>query len=270
MKAMINGIKVDYALEGKAKAPVLVLVHGFPFSRAFWKGQVAALKRDFRVLTYDLRGLGKSQLGPAPQPLEAYVDDLIALLDKLKLERVALAGLSMGGYIALRAAQREPGRFWALALCDTRADADSDEGKLKRASGIKGIREKGVDVYVRAMLPNLFAAATLQSRPAAPKALLAIMKASKADGMCNALAAMAGRTDTTSALARFRMPVLVLGGDEDKLSPPDVAQAMVARIPGADWVLLQGAGHVSNLDAPEAFNRALGEFLRRTSVGVLG
>lgn len=264
MKAKLNGISIDYTLHGKPGLPVLVLVHGFPFSQAFWQGQVAGLKRRFRVLTYDLRGMGKSTLGPAPQPLEAYVDDLLALLDHLKLRRVALAGLSMGGYIALRAVQRDPAHFWALALCDTRADSDSDEAKLKRASGIKGLREKGVGVYVRAMLPNLFAEATLKRRPAVVKGLHKIMAASHADGMANALSAMAGRTDCTPALKGFKMPVLVLVGQEDKLTPPVVAKAMAGKLGRRATVkVLKSAGHVSNLEQPKAFNAALEAFMEK-------
>jgi 3-oxoadipate enol-lactonase len=257
VRVKLNGIVVDYALDSREGAPVLALLHGFPFNRHFWKGQVADLKGQFQVLTYDLRGMGQTDLGRPPQPLEAYVDDLFALLDHLKLPKVALAGLSMGGYIALRAVQREPQRFWALALCDTRADADSDEGKLKRAAGIKAIREKGAEAYSRAMLPNLLA----PSSPAAP-GLLKIMLSAKADGMANALSAMAGRSDTSAVLPGLTVPTLVLAGAEDKLIPGAVAEEMAAKIPGAKLTILAGAGHASNLDKPDDFNRELAQFLK--------
>lgn len=264
MKAIVNGIRMDYSLDGKAGLPVLVLIHGYPFNRRFWQAQVAGLKGRFRILTYDLRGMGKSQLGPAPQPMEAYVDDLLALLDLLQIRRAALAGLSMGGYIALRAVQRDPQRFWALALCDTRADADSDEAKLKRAAGIKNLRSKGVGAYVRAMLPGLFAASTLERRPAVARRLLKIMQASRADGMANALSAMAGRTDSVAALPKFEQPVLVLVGAQDQLAPPALAKAMAAKLGRrGQFKLIPQAGHVSNLEQPQAFNRHLEAFLER-------
>ena len=124
----INGIELAYQVDGAAGAPWVVLVHGFPFNRSTWSAQVEVLKADFQVLTYDLRGMGQSELGDAPQPLEAYVDDLLALMDELGIAKAALGGLSMGGYIALRTIQRAPDRFWALALCDTKSEPDSDEG----------------------------------------------------------------------------------------------------------------------------------------------
>lgn len=258
MKASVNGISVDYSLEGKKGGLELVLIHGFPFSRAMWAPQIAALKKNYRVLSYDLRGLGKSRLGKAPQPLEAYVDDLLLLIEKLKLKAPILCGLSMGGYIALRAVEREPGRFRALALCDTRADADQDVVKLRRAAGIKALREKGVTVYCKAMLPGLLAKGA--AAPAA-KGLLKIMMASKADGMANALSAMAGRTDCSAALRDFKIPLLIMVGDQDQLTPPELARAMSMMVERANFSRVPEAGHVSNLDNPGAFNSQLLSFL---------
>lgn len=253
----INAIKLEYQVDGAAGKPWVVLVHGFPFDRSTWAGQVAALKADFQVLSYDLRGLGHSELGPAPQPLEAYVDDLLALMDHLQIPVAALGGLSMGGYISLRAAQRAPERFWALALCDTKSEPDTDEGKLGRAAGIKALHGNGVEAFSQAMLPKLLL------RPSAPagQALLATMLKNRAVGMANALAAMQGRTDTTPGLKALKIPTLVLVGSGDAVTPPKGAQVMAAHIPGAKLVILEDAGHVSNLEAPEAFNLELLAFL---------
>ncbi len=261
MQAKINGITMRFDLAGKAQAPVVILVHGFPFDLSLWKAQVAALKKDFRVLSYDLRGMGKSGLGPAPQPLEAYVDDLFALMDHLGLKQAGAAGLSMGGYIVLRAMQREPSRFWALALCDTRADADSDEGRLKRAAGIKAVREKGVAAFVKGMLPNLLCK---QKSPAAT-ALLKMMLSSNADGVANALAAMAARTDSTASLKDIKIPALVVTGDQDALMPPLIAKGLALKIKASEFVEIPDAGHVSNLENPVAFNKAFLAFLRKAA-----
>jgi 3-oxoadipate enol-lactonase len=256
MRIKLNGILADYKLEGEAGKPAVVLVHGFPFSKEMWKAQAEALKKDYQVLAYDLRGMGQSSLGKAPQLLEAYVDDLFALLDFLKLKKAALAGLSMGGYIALRAMQRDPERFRALLLCDTRSDPDSDEGKLKRAAGIAAIRQKGADAFSRAMLPNL-----LQDQGAKAAGLLRLMLGNKADGMANALAAMAARSDCSASLKEIRVPALVVVGSEDKITPPALAEGMAKAIPGARLAVIPGAGHVSNFDKPAEFNRLMLEFL---------
>lgn len=258
MRRAVNGIEIAYDVQGREGAPWVVLVHGFPFSRAIWSGQVTALARDFRVLTYDLRGLGETALGPFPQPLEAYVDDLLGLLDALGIARAGLAGLSMGGYIALRAVERAPDRFSALALCDTRAEPDTDEGKLGRAAGIRSLHRDGGPAFLAGLLPKLL----LRPDSAAGRALMEVMLRNSAAGMANALAAMQGRTDTTPALAAFDLPVLVLVGSGDQLTPPDVARALARRIRGARLEVLANAGHVSNLEAPEAFNAALTEFFR--------
>jgi len=256
MRIAVNGIEIGYDVAGPEGAPWLVLVHGFPFTRALWEGQVPSLARRHRVLTYDLRGLGESALGPAPQPLEAYVDDLLALMDALGVERAGLAGLSMGGYIALRAVERAPERFRALALCDTRPEADTNEGKLGRAAGIRALHGGAVETFVDGLLPKLLL------RPDAPagRALRALMLGNAAGGMANALAAMMGRTDTSGALGDFDLPTLVIVGSDDALTPPSAAEAMAARIPGARLEVLAGAGHVSNLEAPEAFTGALLRF----------
>jgi len=194
--------------------------------------------------------------------MEAYVDDLFALMDRLGLKKAALCGLSMGGYVALRAAQREPGRLSALALCDTRADADGNPAKLKRAAGIRSLREKGVRAFCEGMLPGLLSAGALES--AQGSRLLALMAKNKADGLCNALSAMAGRLDLSEALPSFEMPCLVLVGSNDSLTPPELSRAMAAAIKGAQLAEIPGAGHASSWEAPEAFNQALLNFFGKS------
>jgi pimeloyl-ACP methyl ester carboxylesterase len=262
MKFRINGIDCEASLTGPQGAPALALLHGFPFSKELWKSQVPALSREFRVLSYDLRGMGKSSLGKAPQPLESYVDDLLALMDKLRLPQAALCGLSMGGYVALRAVQREPGRFSALALCDSKAEADGNAAKLKRAAGIKALRQDGVRAFAKGMLPSLLSEAGAASE--AGKSLLALMCKNKVEGLCNALSAMAGRTDLGEALPSLALPCLVLVGSKDSLTPPELSRAMASAIPGAQCVELPGAGHASNWEQPAAFNQALLDFFRKT------
>lgn len=258
MRATVNGIELAHDVAGARGRPWVMLVHGFPFTRASWAAQVAALAPDFRVLTWDPRGLGESPLGPAPQPLEAYVDDLLGLMTAVGAERAGLAGLSMGGYIALRAVEKAPARFWAIALCDTRSEADTDEAKLGRATAIQTLHRAGVEPFVRSLLPKL----VLRPDSAAGRALLEQMLSQEATGLANALAAMQGRTDTTASLAKISVPTLVLVGDGDALTPPPASRDLAARIPNARLTVLENAGHVSNLDAPEAFSAALTGFFR--------
>jgi 3-oxoadipate enol-lactonase len=265
MIVKLNSLPVHYWLHGPRQAPALVLIHGFPFNHNLWQGQVGPLSRSFRVLTYDLRGMGQSALGPAPQPLEAYVDDLEALMAHVGFSSAALCGLSMGGYIALRAVQRQPGRYWALALCDTRADADSDEGKLNRAAGIKAIQAKGPAPFIEGMLPKLLWKGTLKSKPAVAGFLRRMMGSCPAQGMANALSAMAGRGDTRPALARFPRPLLCLAGRHDAIAPPDVARSMAVLAKRGSSVVIPRAAHLSCLENPSAFNAVLLRFLKRAT-----
>ena len=134
MKAVVNGGEVFYVERGISDAAPIVLIHGFPFSHEMWEPQIEVLQKRFRVIAYDLRGHGKSGVGDGQYTLEFFVDDLLGLLGHLKIERAVLCGLSMGGYIALRAVERNPERVRSLILADTQSKADSNEAKLKRAS----------------------------------------------------------------------------------------------------------------------------------------
>ena len=133
MKAKINGINIDYNFYPVEESPTVVFVHGFPFNQKMWQPQVEVLKGKCSILTYDGRGLGQSEVGDGQFMFENLVDDFIELLRSLKIETVIACGLSMGGYIILRAYEKQPKMFHALILCDTRAEADGNEAKLKRA-----------------------------------------------------------------------------------------------------------------------------------------
>ncbi len=139
------------------QARPIVLIHGFPFSHEMWSPQIAFLEKKLRVIAYDVRGHGKSDVGDGQYTLELFVDDLIGLLDHLKIEKAVLCGLSMGGYIALRAIERNPERWHALVLCDTSSQADSNEAKLRRAATIRAIKREGVKPFADTFLESAFA-----------------------------------------------------------------------------------------------------------------
>ena len=140
----------------------IIFVHGFPFDNNMWKKQVRALSSDFCCVTYDIRGLGNSPAGDGQFTLEMFVEDLFGIIEGLKLSKPVLCGLSMGGYIALRAIEKDEEKFRALILCDTKSSADNDETKLKRAAGIKKINTEGVGKYVSEFIPNCFAEESIE------------------------------------------------------------------------------------------------------------
>jgi 3-oxoadipate enol-lactonase len=239
-----------------------VLVHGFPFSSEMWKGQVQMLReKNLRIITYDLRGHGNSGAGDGQYTIELFVDDLIALIDRLDITKTILCGFSMGGYVALRAIERNPERFGALMLCDTMSAADSNEARLRRAASIKVIKEKGVGPFAEGFLKAVFAPQSFSARAGVVDEMRKIIMSNPAIGICGALLAMAGRTDTTEALGKIVVPTLVIVGEHDNVTPLAAAQTMKDKIPNSRLQVIGGAAHVSNMENPSAFNECMASFL---------
>ncbi len=263
MKLQVNGSTIEYETAGPRNGIPLVLVHGFPFSRAMWAYQVDALKKDHYVVTYDVRGHGGSDPGDGQYTLELFVDDLVALLDHLRLRTVVGVGLSMGGYILLRAIERHPERFRGLVLCDTRAEADGNEGKVKRARQAADIRKDGLAGFSESFLKAVFHEKTFAEKPAAVEAIRSVIERTSPVAIAGTLIALAGRTDSTPSLFRIAVPALVMVGRHDAVTPPSAAQAMKEKIPGAELHLIPDAGHMSNLENPEEFTTHLFNFLHK-------
>jgi 3-oxoadipate enol-lactonase len=189
-------------------------------------------------VAYDIRGFGET---PADGPffLEELVDDLGALLDRLRLERVVLCGLSMGGYIAQRFAIRYPRRLRGLVLADTRSEADSEEAKLKRIASLKKLKEEGVAAFARDFLPTLLSPATRETRPDLVAEMLRLIEANPATAIGNALLALASRLDSTAALAAVAVPTLLLVGEADIGFRP--AMEAIAKARAAPLVVMRRA-----------------------------
>jgi 3-oxoadipate enol-lactonase len=263
MKAVVDGDEIFYVDAGISKATPIVLIHGFPFSHEMWDPQIEALQKQFRVIAYDLRGHGKSGVGDGQYTLEFFVDDLLGLLDHLKLERAVLCGLSMGGYIALRAVERNPERVQGLILADTQAKADSNEAKLKRAAAIKSVKAMGVKAYAEGFVKSVFAPQTLANNKAAVEKIRGIIQSNSSLGICGGLLALASRTDTTESLPGIKVPTLILVGEHDASTPPSASQEMHNRIPNSEIYVIPNAAHLSNLENSEKFNEHLLDFLGR-------
>jgi 3-oxoadipate enol-lactonase len=262
MRLEVPGASIEYETAGPRNGLPVVFVHGFPFSRAMWTPQTEALKTDHYVVTYDVRGHGGSDPGDGQYSVELFVDDLIALLDRLHLKTVVAAGLSMGGYILLRAIERHPERFRGLVLADTRSEADGNEGRVRRARQAADVREKGLVSFAENFLKAVFAESTLKEKPAVVESIRAVILGTSPLAVAGTLIALAGRTDSTPSLFRIAVPTLILVGREDALTPPSAAQAMKDKIPGAGMRVIPRAGHLANLENPEEFTKHLAEFLQ--------
>ena len=261
MKVTIQGTGIEYSVEGPRTGIPVIFIHGFPFDRSIWKGQVDLLKNQFYTVTYDIRGYGGSDAGDGQYTIELFVDDLIALLDHLKISRGVLVGLSMGGYISLRAAERNPERVRGLVLCDTRSEADSNEGKIRRADQARIVQREGTRDFARSFVAGLFDETSFAEKPEIVESIRMLIERTSPRSIVGTLIALGGRTDTTPALYNIRVPTLVLVGRHDTLTPVSASTAMKEKIPGAEMHIIPHAGHLSNLENPEEFNEHLLNFL---------
>jgi 3-oxoadipate enol-lactonase len=255
----VRGIEIAYEDTGRGE-PV-VLLHGFPFDRSLWRGQAEALDEGFRVIAPDLRGFGDSSAGDGPATMEEMAADVAALLDELGVGRAVVGGLSMGGYIGLAFARLYPERVRALVLADTRAEADSDEARRTREETALRALAEGMTTIADAMMPKLLAPATLDARPEVVERVRDMILGTIPAGAAAALRGMALRRDQTDWLAEINAPTLIIVGSEDAITPPALSEAMRAKIVGARLEVIEGAGHVSNLERPGEFDRALADFL---------
>ncbi len=261
-EASIAGDNVHYLDEGDGE-PALILLHAFPLHAGMWAPQIAALAgRRTRVMAPDLLGFGTTDApeDPAVYSVDAWADQVAGLLDHLGLGRVVLGGLSMGGYAAFAFVRRHRDRLAGLVLADTRPGPDTAQVAERRRRQARQVTEQGTAELRETMLAGLLGEHTRTHRPDVVDTVRTLTDNPSA-GFVGALSAMRKRLDSTGDLAGIEVPTLVVVGDEDALSPPEVARAMHAAIPRSTLTVLPRSGHLSNLEAPDAFGTAVGRFL---------
>ena len=250
--------------------PVLLLVHGFPLDHTMWQSQIDYFGSHGRVIAPDLRGFGGSSNAAPPEgsshcaiEMCTYADDLAALLDRLEITRpIVFCGLSMGGYIAWQFCAKYPERVAALVVCDTRSFADTPQAVAGRFALGARVLAEGIEPVAAAMLPKFFGPDTVAKQlPCIADTVAAMHRASPA-GVAAALGAMARRPDMAASLAEIHVPTLVVVGEHDAISPVEEMRGIAERVPGAEFVVIPGAGHMSPLEDPATFNAALDHFLR--------
>ncbi len=261
MHIPINDGTLYVEQSGAASGPDVVFLHGFPFSHAMWDDQVQALGKTYRVTTYDIRGHGLSDVGDGQYSVERHVDDLFALLTSLNIAKPVIVGLSMGGYIALRALERDQRRFSAAVLCDTRSEADTNEAKINRFNAVGAVKRIGSEAYGKEFAKAVFAPGADQRVPAAVQKIVSIISHTPPLSIAGTQLALATRTDTTASLSSLTLPVLILVGEHDRITPVAAAEAMHTRIPGSTMAVVPQAGHLSNMENPGFFNEHLMTFL---------
>lgn len=256
---------LSFAEDGSG-TPVL-LIHAFPLDRHMWNAQRDALGARFRVITPDLRGFGDTPASSASVSMEQHADDVARLLDALGIRRVAVCGLSLGGYVVFALWRRHRGRISALALADTRATADTPAARERREQLIALARTEGVLAVADAQVTSALGATTRRTRPALVHRVRDMMVgASSVEGIIGTLEAMMARPDSTPLLGTIDVPTLLIAGDEDAVTPVKEMRTMERAIPGATLHVVGEAGHLTCLEQPDAFNDLLGGFLDRIPV----
>jgi 3-oxoadipate enol-lactonase len=236
----VNGINLAYIRRGKGTP--LVLIHGFPLDHTSWNDAASLLENHFDLILPDLRGFGQSTTVETPYTVSDMADDLAGLLDHLKIEKVVLAGHSMGGYVALAFAKKYPQRVSGLGLISSQAAADSPEGKDRRYQTAADVAQKGVGIVADAMTPKLSANARVQTF------VRAVIEQQSPSAVIGALKAMAEREDVMAYLSAITFPVTLIHGGADLLIPIVRAQEIKAALPSAQLVALQDAGHMPMME----------------------
>lgn len=263
MNKTINGLSVN--LFGDEKNQPIIFLHGFPYDHTMWESQINFLKDKYICVAYDVRGLGSSFVGDGQYTMEFFVDDLFSIITELKLNKPIICGLSMGGYIALRAVEKNQDLFSALILLDTRSEADDNAGKLKRASNINLINTEGLEKFVKSFVTYCFADETQVEQEELFNKTLQKSYKNNPVGVKGCIIAIMSRTDTTNFLTKIKIPALVICGSFDKLTPPIVMRQLAEKIPGAEFAVVPRAGHMTPLENPDNVNDLISGFLKRKS-----
>jgi len=257
-------IKVNVAVtEEQDPKATIVFIHGFPFNKNIWKQQMVALPEHIQGIAYDVRGHGKTSSGHGYFSVDQFANDLLNLIKFLKLKNVILCGISMGGYIALRATESSPETVSGLILCDTNSMAEGNEGKLNRFAQIETIMSKDLQAFTDAFVKKIFSRDTLQKKPKVVDFIRQVILQNKEKNICATLLALASRTDTTVFLDSIKVPTLIIRGEQDQIISHEQVEILHQHIKKSTFSLIPESGHLPNLENPEQFNAILNEYLTK-------
>jgi 3-oxoadipate enol-lactonase len=262
MKVKANGIAINYLIDGPERAPWLIFSNSLATSLAMWDEQAAALSNSFRVLRYDQRGHGGSDAPAGRYPFDTLLDDALALMDALGIAKAHFAGLSMGGATALGLAERRPDRFARIVVADSPCQS-TPQSSQQWEERIAVAQKEGIEALVEPTVARWFPAETVANNPPHLNKIRAMIRATPVNGFIGCAAALAAH-DYASAVASVKCPTLFIVGEKDGATPAAMAklhEKLHAKLPGSRFVTLPGAGHISNMDRPAEFSRALREFL---------
>jgi pimeloyl-ACP methyl ester carboxylesterase len=226
-----------------------------------WEGQLALAEDGWRVIAPQLRGFDGATGDPPAASIDDYAGDVVDLLDALHIQAAVIGGLSMGGYVAFAMFRHAARYFQGLILADTRSQADTPDGVEGRKRMLRLVQDNGSSAVADEMLPKLLSESTRTKRPDVVKHVRSLVLSSSVDAIGGAICALMTRPDSTPLLPSMHFPTLILVGAEDTVTPPAAAEEMHRGIAGSELIVIPEAGHLTNLEQPESFNRALARFL---------
>lgn len=239
----------------------ILFLHGFPFNKNMWIPQLEDLPANYTGIAVDVRGHGNSTMGHGFFSVDLFANDLLEFMRKMDIKKAVLCGLSMGGYIALRAHELAPEKFSALILCDTNSLSDDNAGKLKRFETIKSVLKHGTRAFSLTFSQKVFSKQSLKNNRDAVQLIKSSIHRNNVRTICATLLALASRTDTTQHLQNIEVPTLLVWGAEDELTPKSQAEILQKNIPNARFVELAACGHLPSLEDIEGFNKEMNAFL---------
>ncbi len=257
MKIKANGITINYQVDGPSGAPWLVFSNSLATTLSMWDEQAAALKNSYRVLRYDQRGHGGTDAPEGRYTFATLLADALGLLDALRIDKAHFAGLSMGGATALGLAERHADRLDRVIVCDSPCQS-TPQSSQQWEERIVAAREKGMAALVEPTIARWFPTDTVAKNPPHLDKVRGMIRATPVDGFIGCAAALADH-DYASAVAGVKHKVLFLVGEKD--APAPAMRKLHEKLPGSRYVELPGAGHISNMDRPAEFTRAVREFL---------
>ncbi len=263
LRMILHSDDIDLFYEVRGEGPDVVMLHPFPSDHNYWLPLTRHLESRFRLVLPDLRGLGRSGVGAGATTMAKVAADVLRLCDELKIGRAAFVGCSVGGYVLFEFWRRSRERVKALVLMDTKASADTDEGRAARLKNAEDILQNGPEWAIEQLMPKLLGPVTMNSRLDVVEQAKATMRQASAAGISAFQRGMAERPDSAATLAEIDVPALVLGGEDDALSPVSDLERLAHGIPGAELKIVGKAGHYASFEQPDEVGRLVREFLER-------
>lgn len=262
-KTKVEDINISYYIKKatETEEKTVIFLHGFPFNKNSWKFQLESLEDNVTGIAIDIRGHGLSTSGHGFFSIDVFAKDLEAFMDKLELEKAILCGVSMGGYIALRAYALFPHKIAGLILSDTHHRPDDNAGKQKRFDSIQAVLRYGRRPFAIAFIDNIFTKKTIQEGAYVVELIKSSIRRNSINSICATQLALASRMDSTDILPNIDVPVLLIRGAEDKITPKELMLEMHSKIKDSKYVEIPNTGHLPNLEAPLSFNREMNDFI---------